>query len=142
MSRVVDDAAHILIVLPVKTWFLLSCWKQIAQKQKTDLDGVGVLSNATVICSDRLSSCVDLLGVDSILGVQVLDLSVGEDPASNCIQCDGQPGQRNCAIPVEKNEHCSAERKMLMGRAYCRTCKRFEDSCLLQNRTVSQQQFL
>ena len=44
------------------------------------LDRVGVLSDATVVCSNCLSSWVHLLGVDSILGVQVLNLTVGEDP--------------------------------------------------------------
>ena len=48
-------------------------------------DRVGVLSNAAVVLSNRLTSCIDLLGVDTILGVQVLHFSVGEDPAGMLI---------------------------------------------------------
>lgn len=46
---------------------------------KADLDGVGVLSNSPVIGADWLPALVHLLGVHTILGVEVLHLTVGED---------------------------------------------------------------
>ena len=45
------------------------------------LNRVGVLADASVIGADCRPSRVDLLGVDAILGVQMLDLSIGEDSA-------------------------------------------------------------
>jgi len=45
-----------------------------------DLDGTNILTNRPEVLANPLASRVDLLRVDTILGVQVLDLPIGEDP--------------------------------------------------------------
>lgn len=56
--------------------------------RKTHIHWVGVLTDAAHVLVGALATCVHLLGVDAVLRVQVLNLTVGEDTVEAAVSLE------------------------------------------------------